>query len=234
MLQACLNGTRRAGEHPRLPLTAEQVAIDAVAVQAAGADAIHVHAKNLQGKDTLTAGPLDALLRAVRAAAPGLPVGVTTGAWAQPITDARVALIESWREVPDYASVNWHEAGAERVAASLLDRGIGVEAGLWSPQDVAAWLRWGRRGECLRVLLELPDADAVVTSRLTAYLLGELAAADNRRPILLHGEGRSTWPALHLARERGLDARIGLEDTLTLPDGAPAPDNASLVAAAVF
>lgn len=81
MLQACLNGTRRAGEHPRLPLTAEQVAIDAVAVQAAGADAIHVHVKNLQGKDTLTAGPLDALLRAVRAAAPGLPVGVTTGAW---------------------------------------------------------------------------------------------------------------------------------------------------------
>lgn len=83
------------------------------------------------------------------------------------------------------------------------------------------------------MLLELPDADAVVTSRLTTYLLGELAAADNRRPILLHGEGRSTWPALHLARERGLDARIGLEDTLTLPDGAPAPDNASLVAAAL-
>ncbi|MGN6634958.1 MAG: 3-keto-5-aminohexanoate cleavage protein [Oryzihumus sp.] len=31
---------------------------------------------------------------------------------------------------------------------------------------------------------------------------------------------------------RGLDTRVGLEDTLRLPDGTPAPDNAALVAAA--
>jgi uncharacterized protein (DUF849 family) len=29
-----------------------------------------------------------------------------------------------------------------------------------------------------------------------------------------------------------LDARIGLEDVLVLPDGRPAPDNGALVAAA--
>jgi uncharacterized protein (DUF849 family) len=37
---------------------------------------------------------------------------------------------------------------------------------------------------------------------------------------------------LRLAGARGLDARIGLEDTLTLPDGQPAVDNAALVRAA--
>jgi uncharacterized protein (DUF849 family) len=38
---------------------------------------------------------------------------------------------------------------------------------------------------------------------------------------------------LRLAGAHGFDARIGLEDTLTLPDGLPAPDNAALVRAAV-
>ena len=34
------------------------------------------------------------------------------------------------------------------------------------------------------------------------------------------------------AGRRGLGTRVGLEDTLSLPDGALAPDNASLVRAA--
>jgi len=42
----------------------------------------------------------------------------------------------------------------------------------------------------------------------------------------------ATWPLLEAALDRGLDVRIGLEDTLRLPDGSLAPDNAALVAAA--
>jgi uncharacterized protein (DUF849 family) len=34
------------------------------------------------------------------------------------------------------------------------------------------------------------------------------------------------------AKKRGWQTRIGLEDTVTLPDGKPAKDNAELVAAA--
>jgi uncharacterized protein (DUF849 family) len=52
-------------------------------------------------------------------------------------------------------------------------------------------------------------------------------------PILLHGEEGSTWPVFDLAVELGLDSRIGLEDTLLLPDGSTAPGNAALVRAAV-
>jgi uncharacterized protein (DUF849 family) len=51
--------------------------------------------------------------------------------------------------------------------------------------------------------------------------------------VLLHAEGPATWPVLAEAVRRGLDTRIGLEDTLCLPDGSPAEDNAALVAAAV-
>jgi hypothetical protein len=60
-----------------------------------------------------------------------------------------------------------------------------------------------------------------------------LAAFSPLGTVLLHGEEELTWPMLRLAGERGLDARIGLEDTLKLPDGQPAVDNAALVRAAV-
>ncbi|QMU96895.1 3-keto-5-aminohexanoate cleavage protein [Microbacterium esteraromaticum] len=49
--------------------------------------------------------------------------------------------------------------------------------------------------------------------------------------ILLHGEERSTWPAFDLASAREFHARIGLEDTFTLLDGATAAGNAELVRA---
>ena len=52
------------------------------------------------------------------------------------------------------------------------------------------------------------------------------------REVLLHGEGAGCWPLVELAARRGLATRIGLEDTLVLPDGSPAPGNAALVGAA--
>ncbi|WP_408022729.1 3-keto-5-aminohexanoate cleavage protein [Streptacidiphilus fuscans] len=51
-------------------------------------------------------------------------------------------------------------------------------------------------------------------------------------PILLHGEDASAWPILRLAASRRLDARIGLEDVLHLPDGTSASGNAALIRAA--
>jgi uncharacterized protein (DUF849 family) len=51
--------------------------------------------------------------------------------------------------------------------------------------------------------------------------------------VLLHGLDESCWPLLEHAGLRGVQARIGMEDTLLLPDGSTAPDNAALVSAAV-
>ena len=51
-------------------------------------------------------------------------------------------------------------------------------------------------------------------------------------PRLHHGEGPATWPVLRQGSALGRDLRIGLEDTLRMPDGTLARDNAALVAAA--
>ncbi|MGD9959244.1 3-keto-5-aminohexanoate cleavage protein [Nocardioides sp.] len=233
MLKACLNGNRTRTEHPALPVTVSEITRDAAAVFAAGADAVHVHVKDAHGADTLAATALGAVLRAVRAAAPGLPVGVTTGAWAVRDAGARVAAIQSWAtlpELPDFASVNWHEDGADEVAGALLDLGVGVEAGLWHVAAAEAWAVSPRRDRCLRVLLELPGDLPAESVEDEARRL--LEVVDGRLPVLLHGEDSSAWPALVLAGGWGLSTRVGLEDVLWLPDGSKAPDNLALLRAA--
>jgi len=52
-------------------------------------------------------------------------------------------------------------------------------------------------------------------------------------PGLHHGEREATWPVMRQAQRLGCDTRIGLEDTLTLPDGAPTSSNEALVTAAL-
>ena len=231
MLKACVNGPRTPAEHSRVPVSADQIAADVVRVVAAGADAVHLHVKDESGADTLRGSALADVLSAVRAAAPATPVGVTTGAWAEPDPRQRLARIASWTVLPDFASVNWHEDGAEQVAAMLLERGVGVEAGLWHVGAAQAWSASELSGRCLRVLLELPDGlDATATEREAGDLLAAVAGTD--RPILLHGLGSSCWPALRHAVAKGLDTRVGLEDVLVLPDGALAGGNAALVASA--
>ena len=237
MLKACVNGPRRPADHPALPVTPAELAQAALEVRRAGAEAVHLHAKDVEGNDTLNGAELASVLVAVRTVCPDLPVGVTTGAWAQPDPAERVAAIRAWTVLPDFASVNWHEAGAEEVAQVLLVRGVAVEAGIWHAEAATTWLASPLRRHCLRVLLELPDgldpAETVEEANRLVGLVGDAAeVAEGQVPLLLHGEGSSCWPALRHAGLSGLATRVGLEDVLTLPDGSPAADNAALVTAA--
>src|SRR4051794_10365942 len=232
LLQACLNGARTREEHPALPVTPEEVVADVLRVVEAGAGAVHVHVKDDAGRDTFDADRLAEVLSRVRRVS-AVPVGVTTGAWAQPVAADRLAAVSAWRALPDFASVNWHEEGAEDVAAALLRRGVAVEAGVWNQAAATAWSRSPVRERCSRGLLELPDGlDEDQTLGRARALKAGMGTLAPHQQLLLHGEGSSCWPALALAARAGLAVRIGLEDTLTLADGSPAAGNAELVAAA--
>ncbi|MET9823628.1 3-keto-5-aminohexanoate cleavage protein [Streptomyces sp. NPDC006349] len=234
MVQLCVNGARGGADGAVVPLSPEAVAESVAAAVAAGATDVHVHPKTPCGRDTLSPRVLAATLGAIRARVPApVPVGVTTGAWAEPDPAARVARIRSWSVLPDHASVNWHEAGAEEVAAALIARGVAVEAGVWSGTDGAArFLRSPLGPEVLRVLAEVTDTDPA-TARDSAHALLSGLGAAHGRPVLLHGEDGGAWPVLRMAGRVGLATRIGLEDTLCLPDGGRAASNAELVTAGV-
>lgn len=229
----CLNGTRGAEDGAVVPLSPQALADSAAEAVAAGATDIHVHAKTPCGQDSLSPRVLTPTLEAIRARVT-VPVGVTTGAWAEPDPAARVARIRSWTVLPDHASVNWHEEGAGDVAAALIERGVGVEAGIWSGTDGAARFTGSPLGpRVLRVLAEVTDRSADTAEDSALTLLADLGSAFGR-PVLLHGEDAGAWPVLRLAGRLGLATRVGLEDTLLLPDGERALSNARLVTAGLL
>ncbi|WP_370330060.1 3-keto-5-aminohexanoate cleavage protein [Mycolicibacterium hippocampi] len=229
-VKACINGARTPDQHPALPVTPEQLAAEAVAAHAAGARAVHMHPKTGDGVDSLLPEQVDAAVAAVRHAAPGLPLGVTTGFWALPDAQQRRKAVESWTVLPDFASLNWHEPGSPELAEVLLGRGLGVEVGIFHAEAAQSWAASEIAPHCLRVMIELgADSDAATADDLLAMV----AEARSPAPVLLHGLDESCWPLLEHAGVRGVQTRIGMEDTLRLPDGSTAADNAALVSAAV-
>jgi uncharacterized protein (DUF849 family) len=229
-LKACINGARTPDQHPNLPVSPEQLAAAAVAAHQAGAKAVHMHPKRADGRDSLQPDVVGAAVEAVRHAAPGLPVGVTTGFWALSDPDERLRAVEGWTVLPDFASVNWHEPGSQPLAHLLLRMGLGVEVGIFHAEAAQSWARSEIAAHCMRVMVELGPAGDTETAD---DVLREVLAAGSPAPVLLHGLDESCWPLLEHAGARGLQTRVGLEDTLLLPDGTQAPDNAALVAAAV-
>ncbi|WP_246002747.1 3-keto-5-aminohexanoate cleavage protein [Nocardia tenerifensis] len=228
----CLNGARTPDECAHVPTTPDELAAAAVDAVRAGAEDIHLHPKNADGADTMAPRHVEAALTAVRAAVPGVPVGVTTGAWTAPSAEQRVADIRAWTVLPGHASVNWHEDGAASVADALVAKGIGIEAGIFTGTDALdRFLGWPQAHRTLRVLAEVTDTDPRTAPQAAVGLLEALNAATDL-PILLHGEDAAAWDILAMAASRRLDTRVGLEDVLYLPDGSPASSNAVLIRAA--
>ena len=163
VIKACLNGKREPGAHTALPITPEQLAADGAAAVAAGAQVLHIHPRGPDGRESLSA--VDEAVLAVRAAVPGVAIGVSTGAWMEPDVDARVAAVLTWRE-PDMASVNLSEEGHVEVMAALVEAGVGIEAGLWRVEDVQALAISGYAGRLVRVLVEPREPDVAAALAL--------------------------------------------------------------------
>ncbi|SDQ28902.1 3-keto-5-aminohexanoate cleavage protein [Actinopolyspora saharensis] len=235
MLQVCLNGARGPREHHHLPVQPPDLAKAAADSVTAGAEDIHLHPKTPDGTDSLDPATVAAAVNAARAAAPGIPVGITTGTWTAPDTRSRLTAIGEWTVLPDHASVNWHEQGAEEIALALMERGIGVEVGIHSGTNAEEdFAQWPQRGRALRVLARVTDPTRNGAANTATTLLDRLERiVPGNLPILLHGRGAGAWSVLGLAKRRGLHARIGFEDTFTLPGGDIAEDNAALVTEAV-
>jgi uncharacterized protein (DUF849 family) len=239
VLQACLNGDRETG----VPRTPDELAADAKACGAAGVVSLHVHPRDEDGHETLDARHIAAAVRALRAAVPRVEISISTGLWiTSGDVEARARAIADWTERPDLVSLNISEDGWRELAALLAERGIGIEAGIWTARDaemlaasglVAMWGK-GSRGTrhhppVHRILVEPRSengADAVAVAREIDAALDAAAIPTAR---LHHGVGAATWDVLDAAVPLGREIRIGLEDVLTLPDGRRAPDNAALV-----
>jgi uncharacterized protein (DUF849 family) len=137
-------------------------------------------------------------------------------------------MIGSWTERPDFVSVNFSEPAATDLCQYLRQLGIGVEAGVWTAADAEALLASGFARHLVRVLVEPQDSDPLEAEKTADRISVVLDRADVG-PRLFHGYGMATWRVIDYAFEGGWDVRVGLEDTLQMPDGSTAEGNAELV-----
>jgi uncharacterized protein (DUF849 family) len=231
-LKACINGARRPDAHPALPVTPTDAARAALASVESGAGAIHVHVRGANFNESLEADDVAETIRALRAVLPGIPIGVSTGAWIVKDPDRRHALVASWTVLPDFASVNFHEPGAARLADLLIAKGIGVEGGLFHVAAAEVCIASGLAARCLRLMFEPSERDLPGALKTVAEVEHLLDTAGVATPRLLHGSGATAWDLIDEAARRSYDTRAGLEDMLDMPDGTRALDNAAVVAEA--
>lgn len=228
-IQAAINGSRSIAEHRHVPLSAEKLAKEAILATRSGASSIHFHVTDLNGKQSLDAKHVHRQVAFLRSRMPGIPLGISTGAWIVEDFQRKTSLINSWQILPDFVSVNADEKGFETIINACKNKGMGIEVGLSGNSATQALLQSGLLPHCFRILVEPQQKDpseAIVQAEAIIKLLAKLPA---KTKLLVHGKDQSCWEVLLWALENKYDTRIGFEDTLIGIDGRPATSNAALV-----
>ncbi|TKT82683.1 3-keto-5-aminohexanoate cleavage protein [Aquamicrobium sp. LC103] len=236
------NGARRTRkDHPRLPMTAAEIARDAAEAREAGAAMIHLHVRDSEGRHTLDVGLYREAVKAVHGAVGGdLVVQITTEAVGIYRPEEQIAVVDALR--PESVSVALREIlppeSDEHEAASFFARmeesGILHQIIVYEPGELARIDELARRG----VLPDGPLAVLAVLGRYTeegatdAEFDAFMAAGIERHQWMLCAFGPRETEFMKRAAAGGGHARVGFENNLWLPDGDLAPSNASLVEAA--
>jgi uncharacterized protein (DUF849 family) len=226
-LQVSLNGSRTKQDHPAVPVTPSEIAGDVEKVFAAGARSVHLHARNEEGRESLQPEAVAATLTAIRQVCPNMELALSTAENIEGDPERRLTLIESWSVFPDTLCVNLSEEGIDEVIALAHERHIGLEAGLFTPEDVERF-KFLNHIQWKRVLLEPlstnpEEAEIQLNALRTAFGEPWLDI-----PHVIHGMDDATYPMLRIAAQATQASRIGFEDTVTLPDGSPALGNTNL------
>jgi uncharacterized protein (DUF849 family) len=103
---------------------------------------------------------------------------------------------------------------------------------VWSVKDAERLAASGLGDRVTRVLVEPVDVSAGNAVAHVEEIHTALDRLGLTAPRLQHGDGEATWVLVRDAIRRGIDTRIGLEDTVDGPDGARPDGNEALVRAA--
>ena len=197
-----------------------------------GARALHLHPYDHDGRETLDAAACAKALDAVRAVCPGIPISLSTSADIERDPERRHALVAEWTELPELVTANQGEDGIMDLCLLLLERGVGIEAGLLTVADAHVFVATGLPDRCVRAMVEPLGEDPDLALAEAEAIEEVLHAAEVRLEQVHHGDGLASWAVNRRGAARGHGIRTGLEDTPVLPDGSPVSGNAELVAAA--
>ena len=238
-LMVAPNGARRGkADHPALPITLPEIVDTARACFEAGADGLHLHLRDGEGRHLLDAGAYREALAELRRAVPEMAVQVTTeaaGVYAPPVQRA-VALGSG----ADLVSVALREMAAEEAEApgfytACAERGIAVQHILYTAADfdllarlVPQCLRDAAGVQMIFVLGRYSDGQESDARDLEPFL-ERLAAREAPADWALCAFGRAETACLCAAYAAGGKLRVGFENSLWHADGKAARDNAERV-----
>lgn len=230
------NGARRGrADHPALPLTLPEILETARSCHSAGADALHLHVRDAEGRHSLDAGLYLETLAELRSVT-GLEVQITTEAGGIYAPEDQFDCLTSL--CPRWASVSVREIARDpEIVPRLYDfcasHAIRVQHILYDSDDLARLLRWRDRG------VVVPSQNEVIFV-LGAYTPPRAGEPMELMPLIARAEGlrfslcafgAQEQSCLLTAARAGADyLRVGFENNLTAPDGTPWADNAAAVA----
>lgn len=231
-------GRRGRADHSAIPLTPAET------VEAAGADVVHVHLRDADGRHWLDAGAYAEIIAAIGDVAPRLAVQVTTESVDRDGAGEQMRLLRDLR--PRFASCALRELArdgeseAGRFYAEMAEAGVSLQHILYDPAEVAALKRVleaagiARPPAVIFVVGLYPDGGGVTPLRLATFLE---ALPSGWRPgpqpggvqWMACGFGRAESRVLAAVMALGGHARVGFENGLHIADGRLAPDNTARV-----
>lgn len=246
VITAAMVGAETTREQtPHLPITAEEIAEDAVKCREAGAAMVHLHVRTADGKPSQDTELFRAAIRAIRKRTDIIIQTSTGGAVGMEVDERCGPLKLTGPDRPDMATLTTGTVN------------FGEEV-FWNPRplvrDIAKRIRaLGIKPEieCFDVGM-IDEANALAKEGLIDlpahydFVLGVPGALSARADALdfmikslpegstwtVAAMGRHQLPFVELAAERGGNSRVGLEDNIYVSKGVLAKGNWELVAEA--
>jgi 3-keto-5-aminohexanoate cleavage enzyme len=239
------NGARKGhADHLNLPVTIDEIACDAVECHLAGAQAIHLHVRDDEGRHSIDASRYVATSDAVRQlAGRELIVQITTEAVGQFTPPQQIAAVRAAR--PEAVSIAVKElvpdASAENAAAELYrwahQNGIAVQHILYTPGEfdrmldlVVRGIIPGKRHSLIFPLgryVANQESDPAELIPFAAKVLGN--GGTERFDWWVCAFGASETASLVAAAALGGHCRIGFENSFINADGSRAASNAERI-----
>jgi 3-keto-5-aminohexanoate cleavage enzyme len=236
------NGARRTkADHPALPITDDELITTARLCQQAGADGIHMHLRDNQGRHLLDAARYRALLGRMEDEFPDMYLQITSEAAGRYVAKEQRGMLKTLS--PAYASValremvrqpdDWPEARDFYHWAA--DNEVEIQHILYSPEEVRAFVIACDSGlipgrSQLIIFVQGSYAQGSENSiELEVYLKPLEQAKGMEFDWMSCAFGTAETDSLVHAAKLGGKARVGFENSLWNKDGTLAADNAERV-----
>lgn len=244
IITAALVGAELTRENtPYLPLTPQEIAVEARAVYEAGAAMVHLHARDANGSPTQNVEDYRKIIEAVRARVPEIIIQVSTGGAVGMTAEERLQPLDLQPEMASLTTgtVNFGEEVfyndmpmVRTFAKAMQTRGIRPEIEVFDSGMIPAAMRLlkeGLLGEPLHFnfVLGVPGGAAGTIKNL----LHMVESIPQGSTWTASGIGAAQLPLATTAILLGGNVRVGLEDNIYYSRGVLSEGNAPLVARAV-